>query len=609
MGHTSYLYLKKLLKSNPNILTLKVNDFTETQCEDCIISNIHRSDIPKKRTSELASHFGDHFHIDIFGPLCTAAIGGYHFWFTIVDDCTRWVTIAPLRSKDEAYMQWVTFTTELFTQYGIRVKKLQSDNDAVFMSGDFQRYLQSQGTFHQTTAHHTAQQNGVAERTHQTLENHIRVNLHTARLPDKFWYYAVQYAAYCMNRSPRAAIKFQTPYFMRYGTHYNLDNMHPFGARCIIYDEYQTNKLHPRGIRAMWLGFSEHTKGHLVWLGTRVSIERNVQFLDSSSPIEGEQTTTETEIQNTSSQQNNNDTDIEMEDNTINDTETPRRSTRERIVTRKARGLDYDEVDVNLAFYLTEFNAYYSEDIGDPVTFNDVLKHPLKDQWFDSMRDELNVLEQRQTWSYVYPPKDVNIIGTRFVYKTKEALGQKTKLKSRLVVQGYAQKEGFDYYANDLFAPVARLSSLRAILAWAATNDFEIDQIDIKSAYLYGELNKDEEIFIKPPPGNLLPNIKPGQILKLNKALYGLKQAGRRWYKTLTQILTSLHLTRSEFDNAVFYSCHQGRLILVLFVHVDDITLCTVNKAILADFKTALSKLLDFTDEGELHWLLGIEIQ
>ena len=227
----------------------------------------------------------------------------------------------------------------------------------------------------------------------------------------------------------------------------------------------------------------------------------------------------------------------------------------------------------------------------------------------ESMMEEINVLEQRQTWTHVYPPPNANIIGTRFVYKTKEELGQPTRLKSRLVVQGFAQKENVDYSSDDLFAPVARLSSIRVILSWAASNDFEILQIDIKSAYLYGKLNSDEVIYVRPPPGNLLPSLKPGQVLLLNKALYGLKQAGCRWYQTLCGILTSLRLDKSEQDNAVFYRRSEGQLVLVLFVHVDDITICARSKEVADAFKTALGKQVSFTGGGDLQWLLGIEIK
>ena len=124
----------------------------------------------------------------------------------------------------------------------------------------------------------------------------------------------------------------------------------------------------------------------------------------------------------------------------------------------------------------------------------------------------------------MYPPKGANVISTHFVYKIKRLANG--GIEARLVVQGYAQKDGIDFYSDDLFAPVARLSTARLILSWAASNDFEIHQIDIKSAYLYGKLKNDEIIYIRVPPGDLLPDVKPGQVLKLQKALYGLKQAG-----------------------------------------------------------------------------------
>lgn len=125
-------------------------------------------------------------------------------------------------------------------------------------------------------------------------------------------------------------------------------------------------------------------------------------------------------------------------------------------------------------------------------------------------------------------------------------------------MQGFAQVDGIDFYSDDTFAPVARLTTVRLMLAWAAIQDYEIHQIDIKSAYLYGELNNDEEIYIRPPPGNFL-DIKPGQALRLRKALYGLKQAGRRWYKTFEKILRTVGFTRAYYDNALFYKKNRKR--------------------------------------------------
>ena len=154
------------------------------------------------------------------------------------------------------------------------------------------------------------------------------------------------------------------------------------------------------------------------------------------------------------------------------------------------------------------------------------------------------------------------------------------------------------------------MSSTRFILALAATLDFEITQLDIRSAYLYGNVTDEETLYLRPPPGNLLPNLPEGYILKLRKTLYGLKQAGRRWYEKLCDILIkALGLTKSTYDNAVFYRYHENKLILILSCHVDDITLCTINSNTTQAFVNALSQHVQVTDGGEIHWILGMEIQ
>ena len=154
------------------------------------------------------------------------------------------------------------------------------------------------------------------------------------------------------------------------------------------------------------------------------------------------------------------------------------------------------------------------------------------------------------------------------------------------------------------------MSSTRFILTLAASLDFEITQLDVKSAYLYGEVTNKENLYLRPPPGNLLPNLPKGHVLKLKKTLYGLKQAGRRWYEKLCDILINkLNLTKSSYDNAVFYRYHDNKLILILCCHVDDITLCTINNAIAEAFVKALSNYVQVTNGGEIHWILGIEIQ
>ena len=215
LGHISYFLINKLLETSKLTITTHLIDRTESPCKDCILNNIRRNPVPKLRTSPMATTFGEHFHIDIFGPLPVESLGNkYLYWLTIVDDSSRWLTLAPMRTKDDAYTQWVIFSTELLTQYGIRVKILQSNNDSVFVGKEMTNYLKTQGTLPRLTVHNTPAQNGVAECVHQTIMNLIQVNLHTASLPYRLWWYAALYAVYLYNRTPRSPLKYKTPYFI-----------------------------------------------------------------------------------------------------------------------------------------------------------------------------------------------------------------------------------------------------------------------------------------------------------------------------------------------------------------------------------------------------------
>ena len=191
----------------------------------------------------------------------------------------------------------------------------------------------------------------------------------------------------------------------------------------------------------------------------------------------------------------------------------------------------------------------------------------------------------------------------------KDAAGKVICYKARLVAQGFLQVPGVNYF--DTFAPVARLASICTVLAYAAAEDYETGQIDIKAAYLNGELTEDEVIFMKQVPGYEEAGEEGKvKVLRLWKSLYGLKQAGRRWYQKLVEIMTKLGFARCEGDQAVFYRrCDKTNMLIVVLVHVDDCSIVGKTKALIARFKTEIVKFVDITDMGELHWILGIEVR
>ncbi|GJX95560.1 retrovirus-related pol polyprotein from transposon TNT 1-94 [Tanacetum coccineum] len=150
------------------------------------------------------------------------------------------------------------------------------------------------------------------------------------------------------------------------------------------------------------------------------------------------------------------------------------------------------------------------------------IKEAIKDERLTmAMQEELKQFITNDVWNLVPPPDNQTIIGTKRVFKNKlDENGVVSRYKSRLVAQGYNQQEGI--YFDETYAPVARLESIRILLAYACAHDFKLFQMDVKSAFLNRFIN--EEVYVAQPP-SFIDFKKPNHVFKLNKALYGLKQA------------------------------------------------------------------------------------
>src|SRR6266481_4295439 len=199
--------------------------------------------------------------------------------------------------------------------------------------------------------------------------------------------------------------------------------------------------------------------------------------------------------------------------------------------------------------------------------------------WEEAMKTELIALEETGTWVLVERPS-VNIVGSHWVYRLKcDATGKIVKYKARLVAQGFTQALGIDF--NETFAPVAKLTSNRIILALAALNDWEVHQVDVKNAYLNADL--DEEIYMMQPPGFAAPG-REDWVCLLKKALYGLKQAGRQWYACITDTFLRLGYTCCETEHCVFVRW-SGSKFTAIVVAVDDLTIVANSVILVEDAK------------------------
>lgn len=239
-----------------------------------------------------------------------------------------------------------------------------------------------------------------------------------------------------------------------------------------------------------------------------------------------------------------------------------RRSGRERVYPGK-----YDDFVSYGSFsgdnFLTQPSDSSTIDVSmenDPQSYDEVMRRPDRKLWIQAMKEEIASLDQNQTWMLTDLPEGRKAIRNKWVFKTKRGPdGNIQRYKARLVVKGCSQKPGIDY--EDVYSPVVRYSTIRYLMALAVKFDFDVDQMDVVTAFLQGELG-DEELYMMQPEGFDKVN---GKVCRLKKALYGLKQSSRVWNGKLDAVLREFGLQRSQVDTCLYWILDRD---IILFVKI-----------------------------------------
>jgi Reverse transcriptase (RNA-dependent DNA polymerase) len=237
----------------------------------------------------------------------------------------------------------------------------------------------------------------------------------------------------------------------------------------------------------------------------------------------------------------------------------------------------------------------------EPKNFKDINNDSY---WICGMQEELNQFEKNQVWKLIPRPNNRVIIGTKWVFRNildeNEII---IKNKARLVAKGYTQQAGIDF--EEIFAPVARLESIKMLLAYASHKGFILYQMDIKSAFLNGFL--DEEVYVQQPPG-FINQTYPNHVYRFTKALYGFKQAPKAWYGRLSYFLLSNGFVMGQNDTTLFTK-KKGNNLLLVQVYVDDIILGSTNPIFVKEFSSLMGSEFEMSMMGELIFFLGLQIK
>ncbi|WVZ12209.1 hypothetical protein V8G54_016739 [Vigna mungo] len=609
MGHISEKGLEELEKQDLLLGDkLQKLDF----CDHCVLGKSHR--IPFGKGKHSTQRPFEYVHADLWGPARTLTHGGGAYFLSIIDDFSRRVWIYVLKNKSKTFQKFKEWHTQIENQLGCRLKCLRTDNGLEFVSEEFNGFCKEKGIRRHRTVVGTPQQNGLAERMNRTILERVRYMLLGSGLSKAFWGEAANTAVYLINKSPSSALNIKTPMEVWSGRPADYSHLRVFGS--LAFAHVRSDKLDSRAAKCIFLGYAEGIKGYRLWRldsPSKLIISRDVIFDETRMAMHPENSGSEkkilVEVEHTT---NGAGTPDGIEENQTGKGQVENGRTIEENRSDEFRTDLGDDTDgmsgegshgkaagVDLRNYqlvrdrerriskptkrfgeadLICYALNAAEDLNrsdEPRSYKEALDSSDRHLWQGAMEEELEALKKNSTWRLVDLPKGKKVIGSKWIFKKKEATpgGEKARYKARLVAKGFTQIEGVDYH--EIFAPVVKHCSVRVLMAIVAHCNLHLEQLDVRTVFLHDDL--EETIYIKQPDGFAVDD----RVCLLQKSLYGLKQSPRQWYRKFDDFLIKLNFKRCNYDDCVYTLNHDGEM-LYLLLYVDDILIASSDRGMIA---------------------------
>ncbi|WVZ13024.1 hypothetical protein V8G54_017554 [Vigna mungo] len=621
MGHISEKGLEELEKQGLLLGDkLQKLDF----CDHCVLGKSHR--IPFGKGKHSTERPFEYVHADLWGPARTLTHGGGAYFLSIIDDFSRRVWIYVLKNKSETFQ---------------KLKCLRTDNRLEFVSEEFNGFCKEKGIRRHRTVVGTPQQNGLAERMNRTILERVRCMLLGSGLSKAFWGEAANTVVYLINRSPSSALNFKTPMEVWSGRPADYSHLRVFSS--LAFAHVRGDKLDSRAAKCIFLGYAEGVKGYRLWRldsPSKLIISRDVIFDETRMTMHPENSGSEkkilVEVEHTTNgagtlggteENQTGEGQVEngrtIEENRSDEFRTDLGDDTDGMSGEgshgKAAGVDlrnyqlvrdrerriskptkrFGEADL-ICYALNAAEDLNRSD--EPRSYKEALDSSDQHLWQVAMEEELEALKKNSTWRLVDLPKGKKVIGSKWIFKKKEATpgGEKARYKARLVAKGFTQIEGVDYH--EIFAPVVKHCSIRVLMAIVAHCNLHLEQLDVRTAFLHGDL--EETIYMKQPDGFAVDD----RVCLLQKSLYGLKQSPRQWYRKFDDFLIKLNFKRCNYDDCVYTLNHDGEM-LYLLLYVDDILIASTDRGMIGETKARLADAFEMKELGEARRILGIDIK
>ncbi|GAW04347.1 retrotransposon Ty1-copia subclass [Lentinula edodes] len=598
LGHIA---IRRILRmSNRNLvdgLNITKRD-VHGMCEDCLYGKATKRPFDEVLTHE--SEVLERVHMDLFGPSRTQSRGGAVYLMLCTDGRSSFRVPYYLtnKRKETGLKALHEYRVMAEKQTGKRLKIIRIDGGGELNNSLVDEYCRDNGILIEKVPHDSSAANGVAERSFRTVMEGTRTLLEEADLPYSFWGEASSTFIYINNFVPSARFPDVVPVEAWTQKRQDISHLRPFGCDCwaTLPRRRTDGKLGRQAVKGKLLGYMGR-RGYRVWIPESKKVEEShdVTFEEGTShrtraPEEtnneeyfGEETRTPVvDIQNSLDPRPN--TPAQTTENPGNvdqtrarDEPTPmpaplpptsatepiRRSERGQIPSRRhieseeyrerertaqERGESWTD-DTPLALIAQHPYAFAatSGELWVPQSYKQEMRRP--DLWTAPMETEFNTLENKECWELVLLPPGANLTGGRWTYAIKfNAAGNLLKRKARYVAQGYTQIQGQDY--DKTYGGVARMESVRIVLAITAALKLSIFQVDFTAAFLNSPITHD--VYMKQPEGFIRPGTEH-LVCKLKKSIYGTMQGSHDWQATLAAGYKEDGYTTSRADPCIRY--------------------------------------------------------
>ncbi|WVY90631.1 hypothetical protein V8G54_036145 [Vigna mungo] len=505
---------------------------------------------------------------DVCGPLEELSLGNNRYFVTFVDEYSRMIWLYLIKVKSDVFLVFKNFKLLAENQSGKALKMLRTDGGGEYVSREFKNYCTKNGIQHEITTPYTPQHNVVAERRSRT-------RLDIARREE------MSTTMYVLNKCPTKKLKDKVPEEVWSKRKPVVNHLKIFGSVCYKHvPSVKRSKLEDKSEAMIFVGY--HSTGSY----------KLYNPITKEICISGNVVMNEAKTWNWLDKVNGSKQNVSI---TFEDEE-----------ERLDFGIFSDSA-VTDEGDLVHF-ALIVED--EPINHKEALKHDLwkeamveemrvikknrtwRDLWKEAIIEEMRVIEKSQTWVLTDLPLNKTPIDVKWVFKLKlNPYGTIFKRKAWLVVR-------------EVFAPVARIDTIRLVVALANGRRWPLFQLDLKSAFFNGPL--EEEVYVTQPPGFEVKGCE-NKVYRLRKVFYGLKKAPRAWNKVMDSFMLKHKFLKCPMEHGVYVWFQGDANLLLMFIYVEDLLIKGNNISEIEKFKGLLMAKFEMTDLGKLRYFLGLE--